>query len=124
MNITLDQVRQSARKVVAEFGEDYVYEQREMFASTVGCVYTEDNGEPSCIVAHILSDLGVSLEPFVGKNGPHELNTKRWGCINAESELGVTIDMKAKYYLGDLQEIQDEEQSWGRALEYAERPHI
>lgn len=89
--------------IVAEYGEGYVYkkEEREEEAWPVKCRYQE-NGEPSCIVGHVLNRLGVEYDP-------------RWdeGSQSAQDIIPEGAVQKA---LQAAQSRQDGGNPWGRAL--------
>jgi hypothetical protein len=60
MTIKIDATRaiELLRKVVAEKGEDFVYES----PNCDSCVYTDEKGNPSCGVGYALYFAGVPLE--------------------------------------------------------------
>lgn len=98
--ITRDDVLRVMREVVAEFGEDYVYQPPA--GSTCVYVHLDEDGEacPSCIVAQVLHRLGVPLEAFEEGLAAHamvdQLNNQGWG-----------ITYQAAVALSEAQRIQD-----------------
>ena len=112
--ITLDNVRRVAREVVQEFGEDFVYQPVTLFGSDgeeyTSCMYVED-GKPSCIVAQILTRLGVSLDDL----------KKYEGCTVYSMSSHLIPDSETRNYLFVMQREQDTCQTWGKSLLAAER---
>lgn len=104
--LTYEQTLALLREVIAEKGEDFVYEP---FVDEDGfsmCRYV-DRGQPSCLVGHVLYRAGISLTELVGvedttptSGGPWE----EWGTARA-------IDL-----LSAVQEKQDGHVAWGEAL--------
>lgn len=107
---TDDEVMATLRAVVAE-RPDYVYEAPE----EDGCVYVAD-GTPSCLVGHVLHRLGVSLEALsvLDMNG----GLAAWRAVPGvlDGVSGSTVDR-----LWAAQTAQDNGDTWGEALEYADR---
>lgn len=91
--------------VVAEYGEDYEYD----FPGDGDCVY-EDEGEPSCIVGHVMSRLGVDTTGWDDRRFPSYGNIYR-EALDAEGYHAVHVA------LFDAQFEQDCGAPWGIALE-------
>jgi hypothetical protein len=94
---------------VALKGEDYVYPIAVDGESTEwgGCDYVRD-GQPSCIVGHVLVAAGVPPEQLSRHEGTSASNVVRslkpeWG-----EEVGVALD--------SAQELQDSGSTWSEAL--------
>lgn len=105
------------RLVVFEKGADYVYVRPNPDRDT--CVNFHD-GQPSCIVGHVLANLGVTGEKaeefgIAGSQGVYDAVRS----INA-SDLPWTINSEACLVLGAAQAVQDAGGTWGEALEAAE----
>lgn len=114
--ITLHEIRESAKKIVAEFGEKHVYEPvaKEGNVDPL-CQYTFENA-PSCLVGRVLFDLGVSVEELVG------LDLRDVPAIYLHEQEGLDgVDYRGAFYLSVLQADQDAGNSWGQALAHAER---
>lgn len=98
--VTLEQVKRAAQEIVAEFGEDYVYEH-----DVQGFCHYQRDGQPSCLVGRIFHRLGVSiglLEKLEG-TGPGSLfHHEEW-----EAGDGVVN------FLANLQLNQDSGHTWG-----------
>lgn len=102
-------------RVVKDAGEEYV--DPAAVQGNMGCRYVRD-GEPSCIVARVLSHLGVPVEvlrsmdasfnPQIGYDGKGVLH-----------DYGVGLDAYATGALMAAQGIQDGGGSWGYALDKA-----
>lgn len=105
-----------AKKAVAKMGPDYIYRP----PGGYGCVYFDEEGEPSCILGHIISDLGITSENV----GNHNSKTcdKIIGSKNDSPWRGkimVHASPRVQVALRDLQRKQDMGVPWGRALEEA-----
>lgn len=101
-DVTVADVTPVIKKLVEEFGEDYVYPR----AGAV-CVYQLD-GEPSCIVGHVLDRLGVPYEEW-------------WDDDQADAERLPFKDELVSSALAHAQRQQDIGYSWGEALEAYQR---
>lgn len=115
--INAQQALQMLREAVAAKGADYVYrEQDRDDGGFVQCVYFEGDGSPSCIVGHVLAQLGKREQDlrFEGSSTPN--------TVGIESVLvdGVELDMGARRVLGAAQRKQDGGATWGAAVLYAE----
>ena len=60
-------VTEAIEAVVAEKGEDFVYDV-EVHGDGANCLYVKD-GQPSCIVGHVMARLGYPLDMFIGLEG-------------------------------------------------------
>lgn len=106
------------RLVVFEKGADHTYSRVPGSFGPV-CVNFYD-GEPSCIVGHVLANLGVSAEKAAEMEVSHNVsvvnvarNLKRCGY---EWEIGEdAVDL-----LEEAQTLQDNGHTWGEALANAE----
>lgn len=108
--ITRTAVLKSLAKVVREKGADYRY-----LDDHEACTYTE-GGKPSCLVGHVLIDLGVPTQRLVA------MNTSRFRSLVAHGRLrGFEIDPVAIEILNDAQIFQDSGSTWGEARREANR---
>jgi hypothetical protein len=99
-------------KAIGEKSPDYVYKRvtemtEEEEENGQSCLYFEQ-GQPSCIVGHVLSYMGINSAPE-GSGAGHAL-----------TQLGVHADPKTKALLEDVQERQDDGVPWGEALRKAQ----
>jgi hypothetical protein len=103
------------KQVIAEAGPDYVYQKRnDVF--TGGCCYVY-NGEPDCLIARVLSKMGVSvsaIKSWEGKAAYHMSPKFDWACIKPIGLLHPTTEL-----LGTAQTFQDNGFPWGRCLSEA-----
>ena len=101
--------------LVAQEGEDYVYEQGE----SGRCDYVRD-GKPSCIIGRFLADLGVSLERLKLADEPVS-GTAALTLLEELQDEGVVdpLILKVIKALGTAQCKQDNEYPWGVAVECA-----
>lgn len=120
MNITREQVLETMRTVVAEWGDDYLYTPPDLERPNA-CLYAKMvDGElrPSCIVGHVLYRLNVPLA---------ELALDSYEVGTLVEHLDLDIEESAVNALSRAQEVQDgavdqrdSEHTWGAALEAAE----
>jgi hypothetical protein len=108
---------------VALKGEDYVYPKRAESEDEIGwggCDYVRD-GQPSCIVGHVLVAAGVPVEQLAA----HEGNSA-WTVVPALKPEWGGVDDDSHYYpesspiaraLDKAQSLQDAGSTWGEALE-------
>ena len=98
------------REVIAEKGEDYVYDSP--IEPRSRCLYVHD-GQPGCIVGHVLHRAGVSVEGLAGVEDwtplDHEVVPQFCGWA-AEPALEL---------LAAVQVEQDAGATWGEALRRA-----
>lgn len=111
--ITREDALRALEEVVAEAGEDYVYQPPNQGLT---CVYVAD-GRPSCLVGRALFRLGVSIETL------HWLDREFGGfyCRDLNDELPekIPMDESAAIAFARAQERQDARCSWGEALRAA-----
>lgn len=93
------------RQVVAEYGTDYIYKADERHPERYGVdCYYQENGQPSCIVGHVLDRAGVEYEPYWDDEGEDALTVLE----NAPEDLAQALQ-HAQY-------AQDDGHTWGEAL--------
>lgn len=110
--VTLAEVTTVMEAVVAEAGEDFVYTTEDNY---YGCRYLDD-GEPSCIVAHVVA--AISPEAVPELDGFEFLNPND---INLST---IIFDPMAARFLTEAQIIQDRPgKTWGEALAHAKSVH-
>jgi hypothetical protein len=104
IKITFDEAVELLDRAVAEKGEDYIYPRS---AGEAECLYVED-GQPSCIVGHVLFWKGLTLERIESIEGmsAFALNDYDW----------LDLDEKAEALLWKTQSRQDSGVPWGRAV--------
>jgi hypothetical protein len=75
---TVERVLDVMAEVVAEYGEDHVYQPPDL--DYYKCLYVH-HGRPSCLLAHVLARLGVPLEVLAGMEGKDAAVVARkvWG---------------------------------------------
>jgi hypothetical protein len=122
--ITSDAVLEIMGEIVAEYGEDYIYEGILDDDGTM-CVYVEPDTEcPSCLIGHVLLRLGVNPSVFA-----YEIFNIAPINFIADS-LGHRVSAAALKCMKEAQEVQDRAvtsgyygQTWGLAFEKAIRAH-
>jgi hypothetical protein len=109
------------RAVVATKGPDYVYPRGGKHGGMgEDCVYFEPNGEPSCIIGHVLARHGVTLEDL--RHDTEDLNE---GSSVAQLIMDGLLRLDGPYerdlrdFLQDVQAFQDRGVPWGPALDFA-----
>lgn len=111
MHITREMVRQDMPRIIAQKGEDFQYETHPGSGGT--CTYVWD-GEPDCLLARYLVDLGLPLEALT----PHEGTSVDDLFFRGYMErYGFSADPEALHVMERLQYFQDNEFTWGDAYE-------
>lgn len=111
---------------VAVKGEDYVYEgvDDNGGGDAMRCYYAR-NGEPDCIVGHVLHKLGVPIEKMEynqeTKNNVDVISHKTIHShfYTLRSEYGINFSERARRLLAVVQGFQDSDYSWGDAVQSA-----
>jgi len=107
--LTYDRALELLREVIAEKGEDFVYEP---IGEDETCLYVHDD-QPSCIVGHVLVRAGVSLPELVAV----ETCTPR--DVTRAPAFLTWADERARRLLTRVQDGQDNSKPWGLALDIA-----
>lgn len=109
ITLTYDQAKAELEAIVAEKGADYIYERP---VDSQSCVYFHA-GEPSCIIGHLLArhDVRVPEDQRVNRTSVGEL-AEQYGVLEPADEA-------ARVLLREVQEYQDNGDTWGIALEAA-----
>lgn len=124
MNAVLskDNVIELLERAVEEKGADYV----DPNAPNYVCEYADEEGNPLCIVGHVLSYLGEPLKPTEQEDFNGGLHMTLWGSeqdarevILNPSAFGVDDYDVVGAVLGTAQRVQDRAGTWGEALEAA-----
>lgn len=125
IEITAEQAIEALRKVVAG-NEEFVYELKsdadradQGVNKNDGSCFYEWDGKPSCIVGHVLAELGASIGVL------RHLDTRQTAGIKASrqalSEQNIFTTSAAIDILHVAQYVQDRGSSWGEALADAEQ---
>lgn len=110
VELALSQVRQFAREAVNERGEDFTYSYADDWDGLESCFYFYE-GEPSCIVGHVLARAGVRISECDGVNQ---------GSVDQLVGDWILVDPVTQDYLCILQIAQDSGVPWGECLAEAE----
>jgi hypothetical protein len=113
--VTVNKVIETLNEVVAEAGDDFVYEKK-IRPNVAGqlqavCVYV-DNGQPDCIAAKVMHKLGVPIETLSGYEGKRpryfvdDPNFSDW-------------ETESLFVLTEAQYEQDAGKTWGFARDAA-----
>lgn len=117
------EVLERAAEIVQEFGDDYIYEPP---AGMCQYVHTPQPGllQPGCLVGQILVRLGAQLETlktvedfYMDRGEGVSVEDLLQGLEPTWSTLGFTLTPGAIDVLGEIQNIQDTAEPWGKALE-------
>lgn len=112
---TDDEVLASIRRVVEGKGADYVYEAP---TGASDCLYVvpRTKAKPSCIVGHVLADLGEIgvLKELGGIEARHGV-ANGWFCDAEQAEGAFSPAVNSA--LEAAQSAQDSRETWGDALE-------
>lgn len=112
---TLETLLPHFRAIVADKGEDYVYEPiRKGTHLTDGCFY-HNEGQPSCGVGHVLHRIGVPIEALKLMDEGFETSIGDQYSRLAQDH-SITFDIGAKSLMESFQDDQDNAISWGDAL--------
>lgn len=112
---TYDETLAELRKIVAEKGEDFVYYGNPDDQDDISCYYVKD-GQPDCIVGHLLVNLGVELELLDHNDGIGQGFAR---TVLADLKNYVSFDEKTVSLLAAAQIYQDRHETWGESLQKA-----
>lgn len=101
-------------RAVAAKGGDYIYEWIWTPETGSACLNFHE-GQPSCLIGHVLSYLGVTPDMVVGRNGHGVWVVSRFLCDQGI----VRFSPLAEAALSKAQEAQDNGDPWGRAVTLA-----
>ena len=109
--MTVDEALKLLEAVVADFGEDHVYQRHSLAEGGATCRHIH-NGEPDCLVGHVLIRSG--------RFTAEELSDIQTVRLAAFTYPGRLVD-EATHVLVAAQSTQDAGCTWGVALERARR---
>lgn len=107
--ITEQMLIDSLYEIVAE-NPDYVYDDQDAGGF---CRYFNDEGEPSCVVGHVIAQHGITaeqVEPVKNSCAP----------VVIREITEIQLSLEAKVLFSSVQGWQDMRQPWARALKIAE----
>ena len=109
------------KNAVYVMGEDYVYEPEENEALlSDGCVYFDVEGQPSCLIGHVLSDLGMtSFEPESVENSSSVSTLIARGVLKVDDIDPLSGSSKTAALLAYGQSLNDNRSPWGEAVTQA-----
>lgn len=111
MRITYEDVVLGFKRAVEAKGEDYVYD-----GVSGACSYFEPVDQtPSCLVGHVLADLGYTAEDLVGYNYSNVTDLVRERVLEVDRNETLVMLRRA-------QNLQDTGSTWGVAVERATTP--
>lgn len=116
LTLNLEQAQTLIGEIIAEYGEDKVYERPTWSSSCLYVHAEEDKLVPGCIVGVAFAKWGVPLESMESSGNGQGVCTLS-GILKGDGLLSITPD--ALNYLDHLQGSQDNGNSWGSANQYA-----
>lgn len=138
---TLSRVRELAAKAADNAGPGFKYPdaerrmmRRELGSPVMTCQYAvldeaTEQPRPSCLVGHVLADLGVPVERLL-QFPDHDVTQVLWalydrGCAEGSESgsVGESFEGRARSWLVTVQQLQDQGFSWDRAIELADDPN-
>lgn len=104
------------KAVVDERGGGYVYDTEEHD----GCRYADDDGQPACLIGHVLSHLGV-LDAIEARHQAETIGAAPVKDVvySAAAGRGIRITDFAFDVWAAAQDVQDKGEPWGDALRAA-----
>lgn len=117
-----NQVTALLTEVVRKRGEDFIYGANEE-KKYIACSYEKD-GEPSCGIGLMLSDIGVTA-PILNKlDNCGDSNINEPPVLNILEANGFTFTEGAVNFMLAFQRWQDQEYPYGKCLASAKAGHI
>ena len=117
IELNLSRAVEIVDSLVEEFGEEYVYPPAKVGSA---CTYVK-GGAPSCLVGHILHEIGVPLERLrkadvacFGTSQGADMLT-----LHLRDEGVVQFTTEARRFLVELQSLQDGGETWKLAKDQA-----
>lgn len=116
LRLTYENTVLALKNAVALKGEDYVYK---VSANTRGpaCVYFGRDKQPSCIVGHLLAEMGVEPFAFNSKTNSSSVTALMSKGVLEVDDLDANFRSRTLELLAMTQNKQDNGIPWGRALE-------
>lgn len=108
---TYEEVLQSLKEIVHAKGENYIYPR-----AKDGCVYFEDDGQPSCLIGHFMYE--QRLVTYDDAPNYEEQNAENAAAIMEANEI-ARFDERAILLMQAAQENQDWGRPWGASLAMA-----
>lgn len=117
---SLANVKSRIKAIIDAKGADHVYKKRYTSAGAMGCTYAYD-GQPDCIVGHLLVELGVPVE-HLDYTSVERRDFSDHTISGAEYEIareyGIEFTSDALDFLTGVQAMQDAGESWGASFDY------
>lgn len=111
MTYTNEQINAALNKALDEKGEDYVYPQADG-----NCVYSLE-GEPSCIVGHVLHTLDPEMFKRVAEfERDYDQNGGDTSFGVVVTGLGLPFETEQRRALQNVQSSQDSGHTWEHAV--------
>ena len=118
IRVSYEQAVLALKKAVEELGEDYVYKRIRRPNGKSYCAYYDQNKAPSCIVGHVLTEIGA--EPFEFDSDENTSNISRLETIGiVKFDDSINGLSKTATLLGVAQISQDTGAPWGYAVREA-----
>lgn len=119
VSITRAFVIEAVKRLVEERGEDYTYDRAEIGPASCLYVHTDKTHYgvtepvPGCIAGQVLHAAGITLHELAEQEG-----LRAGTAMHNLREAGrLTVQVGVYEMLNDMQEAQDDGETWGAALE-------
>lgn len=103
--------------IVAKYGEDYVYQlptYEDESGELESCMYSNQDGTPSCIVGHVLKEVSPKYFKSVHEREWEQLDSN---AVYNLSGIYQYFEERAVNLLSNVQFDQDDGVTWGEAVE-------
>lgn len=118
--VDFERVRDITEKIIAVKGADYV-DPNSGDEADLQCQYFElDTETPSCLVGHVLHELGMRIEDLYGHTDSIEELNACASMRHLMSILAVPVSGAAAQYMHKLQDFNDGGLPWGDCAEGAD----
>ena len=108
IELKFEQAVELLNRAVDEKGADFTYDTHPF----TSCVYYESDGTPSCIVGHVFSYLGITKDDLTDPSHNQE-------GLGLMYNSYLEVDYQTLELLEKVQSLQDNEVSWGQAVDEA-----
>jgi hypothetical protein len=119
IELTEENVTETFRQILAEFGDQAVYVRPPDAESNAACLYVHDGAtgpRPGCIVGHLLHRLGVSYEALRAREG-YTANAILFGNDpDNPLKLLLRLPLSLADRIRAVQIAQDHGKTWGEAV--------
>lgn len=118
MKLSYEPVVLALKKTVVTMGENYVYQPEEDDnLLSDGCVYFDETGGPSCLVGHVLAELGFTPFEYEGIENSSSVNTLvSRGVLDVDDTDPLSGASRTLAVLSYSQSKNDVQCPWGESV--------